>query len=496
MYVLTLFHVVQTSTSYTRLIASVYLFAYIASNLLIYTLLYTRLSFTHFFYADPWDGTANSTITAILMWEPMVCIAMSLFRVICACDAWRRCAEKSAKKKKEQTNLPATSTCQPQVAVIMPIYNEPIASLMQAINSVTESKYPSERLHLVLAFDADEISPLFRAVVYCLTSNNPHPDYTILSTQNGLTSLGMSNDASNYAALQNATYRGVFVTICRFPHGGKRHAQKCSFEHLEGIYQGLLVKPLLLFIDSDIELDGEAILEFVEELNRPGGNREALTGLVTCKTKNTFSFWSVLQDTEYIESQMLHRNAEDYLGALTMMRFETLARVAPKYFSSMVATDSFDFSRRHLGEDRYLTHLIMEDAPQKYRIGFCSSARCKTEACLSLVSFLKQRRRWYLGTVTNEIYQLTSAKLWTQYPLLNILSAFAAQNNVPLISIVLLEEQLRSDRVVTTYLYVALAYGPIWLFVILFGFRLNRKKIACFYPLTLIALPVLAAAYQ
>ncbi|KAJ3067784.1 hypothetical protein HDU98_009022 [Podochytrium sp. JEL0797] len=62
--------------------------------------------------------------------------------------------------------------------------------------------------------------------------------------------------------------------------------------------------------------------------------------------------------------------------------------------------------------------------------------------------------------------------------------------------IALLEEQLRSDRVVTTYLYIALANGPIWLFVIVFGFRLNRKKIACFYPLTLIALPVLAAAYQ
>ena len=73
-----------------------------------------------------------------------------------------------------------------------------------------------------------------------------------------------------------------------------------------------------------------------------GLHREALTGLITCKTSNSTNLWKLLQDTEYIESQMLQRTTEDYLGsvsclpgALTMIRFESLQSVASHYFNQM-----------------------------------------------------------------------------------------------------------------------------------------------------------------
>jgi hypothetical protein len=79
-------------------------------------------------------------------------------------------------------------------------------------------------------------------------------------------------------------------------------------------------KPLLLFIDSDIQLDVLAINYFIFDLfQHKGLHREALTGLITCKTERTYNLWKVLQDTEYIESQMLQRTTEDYLGSVSCL---------------------------------------------------------------------------------------------------------------------------------------------------------------------------------
>ena len=196
-----------------------------------------------------------------------------------------------------------------------------------------KSKYPKERMHLLLAFDDDKITPLYRAVMYCLTAD---PDneitYEGLENERRLRKLGVSKNEEDFPLIGDLTYRGLQVTPCRFPHGGKRHAQMKAFEHLDSKWSSSVEKPLLLFIDSDIELDMYAINYFVYDLNRHAGlHREALTGLITCKTAGTYSLIKVLQDTEYIESQVLQRNTEDYLGsvsclpgALTMVRFESL----------------------------------------------------------------------------------------------------------------------------------------------------------------------------
>jgi chitin synthase len=269
-------------------------------------------------------------------------------------------------------------------------------------------------------------------------------------------------------------------------------------------YRSLKVKPLLLFIDSDIELESTAMSHFVYDMNRNVGiNREALTGLITCKTANTWSFYKLMQDTEYIESQMLQRNTEDYLGsvsclpgALTMVRFEALQRVAGKYFGSMTAEDNFDFNRTHLGEDRYLTHLLMEDRAEKYRIGFCPAARCKTEGCDSFRSLMKQRRRWYLGTVTNEIYMLTSPILWRQFTGLNILISLSALKNGPLFVYVFFLEAALGHGTLITIGFAVLIFVPIWLFVSSWAFYINRIKVAFVYPLLLLFLPILSAIFQ
>jgi chitin synthase len=342
--------------------------------------------------------------------------------------------------------------------------------------------------------------------MYALTEDGKGKkiEYQGLEDEQRLKKLKVSTNVEDYPVIGDIDYRGLHVSPCRFPHGGKRHAQMKAFEYLDAKYSKVETPPLLLFIDSDIELDRYAINHFVYELNRHAGvKREALTGLITCKTAGTYSIIRVLQDCEYIESQMMARNTEDYLGsvsclpgALTMVRFNVLKRVAKTYFSEMEASDNVDFARCHLGEDRYLTHLIMESRKEKHRIGYCLAAKCKTEACEDFRTLLKQRRRWYLGTLANEIFMLTSPILWRQFPALNFLVSLQALKNGPLFLYVFISESLLGKGTLLTIGFAVLIFGPIWLFVSAFGISINRKKVIWAYPLIVLSLPIMSAMFQ
>ena len=163
----------------------------------------------------------------------------------------------------------------------------------------------------------------------------------------------------------------------------------------------------------------------------------------------------------------------------------------------MNASGNVDFARTHLGEDRYLTHLLMEARREKHRIGFCAAARCKTEACGSFWELLKQRRRWYLGTLTNEIYMLTSPVIWRQFPALNVLISLSAVKNGPLLVLVFISETLLNglDSLLPLVLFV-LTVLPIWLFVASYGMAINRKKIIWCYPFIILVLPFMASWFQ
>ena len=93
-------------------------------------------------------------------------------------------------------------------------------------------------------------------------------------------------------------------------------------------------------------------------------------------------------------------------GALTVVRISAMRELARVYFAQADADSTFEFCRRKLGEDRYLTHLAMEAFPA-YSIGFIPDAISKTEAPDNFANLLKQRRRWLLGSLANEVYCLT-----------------------------------------------------------------------------------------
>lgn len=375
-------------------------------------------------------------------------------------------------------------TSAPKVVIVMPCYKEDPDVLVTAINSVVDCDYPPSCIHVFLSFDGDQEDELYL---------------------NTIEKLGVPLTLETYPKSIDVTYRAARITISRFPHGGKRHCQKRSFKLIDKVYQQYLKRNdnlFILFIDSDCILDRVCLQNFVYDMELSPGNRRdmlAMTGVITSTTKS-HSLITLLQDMEYIHGQLFERTVESGCGAvtclpgaLTMLRFSAFRRMAKYYFADKAeqCEDLFDFAKGHLGEDRWLTHLFMIGAKKRYQIQMCTSAFCKTEAVQTVRSLIKQRRRWFLGFITNEVCMLTDWRLWKRYPIL--LTVRFMQNTIRttalLFFIMLLAIITTTKKVADLPVgFIAISLGLNWLMMIYFGMKLKRFKI-WLYPLMFILNP-------
>nr|KMM67908.1 class VI chitin synthase [Coccidioides posadasii RMSCC 3488] len=372
----------------------------------------------------------------------------------------------------------------PKTVIVMPVYKEEPPVLIKAINSVVDCDYPAECIHVFLSFDGDQVDELYLKVV-------EH--------------LGVPINLKRYPQSIDVTYKGSRITISRFKHGGKRHCQKQTFRLIDRVYENYLRRNddlFVLFIDSDCILDRVCLQNFMYDMElKPGSKRNmlAMTGVITSTTQKT-SLITLLQDMEYIHGQLFERSVESGCGAvtclpgaLTILRFSAFRKMAKYYFSDKAGqcTDLFDFGKCHLGEDRWLTHLFMIGARERYQIQMCTSAFCKTEAVQTFRSLLKQRRRWFLGFITNEVCMLTDARLWFRYPVLCLVRFM--QNTIRttalLFFIMVISIITTSNRVSNLPVgFIAVSLGLNYLLMFYFGLKLRRYK-AWLYPMMFILNP-------
>ncbi|KAI9851880.1 MAG: hypothetical protein M1838_002451 [Thelocarpon superellum] len=375
-------------------------------------------------------------------------------------------------------------TTAPKVVIVMPCYKEVPDVLVTAVDSVVDCDYPPTCLHVFLSFDGDQEDELYLKTIE---------------------KLGVPLTSASYPPSIDVTYRSTRVTVSRFPHGGKRHCQKRTYKLIDKIYAEYLLRNdnlFILFIDSDCILDKVCIQNFVYEMElKPGSEQKmlAMTGVITSTTeKNTLI--TLLQDMEYIHGQLFERSVESGCGsvtclpgALTILRFSAFRTMAKYYFADKAeqCDDLFDYGKCHLGEDRWLTHLFMIGAQERYQIGMCTGAFCKTEAVQTYRSLLKQRRRWFLGFITNEACMLTDVRLWIKYPVLCLIRL--AQNTIRttalLFFIMMLSIITTSNKVQNLPVgFIAVSLGLNWLLMIYFGIRLRRFKV-WLYPLMFVVNP-------
>ncbi|KAF4622662.1 hypothetical protein G7Y89_g14363 [Cudoniella acicularis] len=372
----------------------------------------------------------------------------------------------------------------PKVVIVMPCYKEEPDILVTAIDSVVDCDYPPSCIHVFLSFDGDQEDELYL---------------------NTIEKLGVPLSLDSYPKSIDVTYRTARITVSRFPHGGKRHCQKATFKLIDKVYTEYLKRNdnlFILFIDSDCILDRVCLQNFVYDMElSPGNTRDmlAMTGVITSTTKK-HSLITLLQDMEYIHGQLFERTVESGCGAvtclpgaLTMLRFSAFRRMAKYYFADKAeqCEDLFDYGKCHLGEDRWLTHLFMIGAKKRYQIQMCTSAFCKTEAVQTYRSLIKQRRRWFLGFITNEVCMLTDMRIWKRYPILavvrfmqNTIRTTALLFFIMVLSIITTSKKVQNLPVG----FIAISLGLNWAMMIYFGAKLKRFKI-WLYPLMFIVNP-------
>lgn len=379
----------------------------------------------------------------------------------------------------------------PKVVIVMPCYNEVPEILLTAVDSIVDGDYPPSCVHIFLSFDGADENELYLKTIE---------------------SLGVPLSLESYPMSLDVVYRGMRVTVSRFPHGGKRHCQKKTFKLIDRIYEAYLKRNdnlFILFIDSDCILDKVCIQNFVYEMElKPGSKKNmlAMTGVITSTAKKQ-TLITLLQDIEYIHGQLFERSVESACGsvtclpgALTILRFSAFRKMAKYYFADKAeqCDDLFDYGKCHLGEDRWLTHLFMIGAKERYQIQMCTGAFCKTEAVLNYASLLKQRRRWFLGFITNEVCMLTDIRLWKRYPILLVVRFM--QNTIrttALIFLVLVISLLTTTQKVSQLPvgFIAISLGLNWALMFYFGVKLGRYK-ALLYPLMFIVNPFFNWVYM
>lgn len=379
----------------------------------------------------------------------------------------------------------------PKVVIIMPCYQEIPDVLMRTIDSLVDCEYPPSCLHIFLSFDGDQEDELYL---------------------HSIEKLGVPLTLDTYPKSIDVTYRSCRITVSRFPHGGKRHCQKKTFQLIDKIYAEYLKRNdnlFVLFIDSDCILDKVCIQNFMYEMELKPGSKQnmlAMTGVITSTTEKN-SLITILQDMEYIHGQLFERSVESGCGAvtclpgaLTILRFSAFRRMAKYYFADKAeqCEDLFDYGKCHLGEDRWLTHLFMIGAKERYQIQMNTGAFCKTEAVQTYASLLKQRRRWFLGFITNEVCMLTDIRLWRRYPILcivrfmqNTIRTTALLFFIMVISIITTSQKIDNLPVG----FIAVSLGLNWILMLYFGAKLGRYKIML-YPIMFVINPFFNWCYM
>jgi len=387
--------------------------------------------------------------------------------------------------RKKNLSLIVDARAAPKVVIVMPCYHEEPDVLITAIDSVVDCDYPPSCIHVFLSFDGDQQDDLYLDTIKRL----------------GVPIV----EGKVYPKSMDVVYRTARITVSRFPHGGKRKCQKCTYKLIDRVYTDYQKRNdnlYILFIDSDCILDRACLQNFMYYMELSPGNRGnmlAMTGVITSTTKK-HSLITLLQDMEYVHGQLFERTVETACGsvtclpgALTMLRFSSFRTMAKYYFEDKAekCTDLFDYGKCHLGEDRWLTHLFMVGAKKAYQIQMCPSAFCKTEAVQTFSSLVKQRRRWFLGFITNEVCMMTDRRLWNKYPLLLVVRFM--QNTIrttALLFFIMVISLMTTSKTIHNLPvgFIAVSLGLNWLLMIYFGIKLHRYKVML-YPLLFVINP-------
>ncbi|KAJ9262091.1 CAZyme family GT2 [Paecilomyces variotii] len=330
----------------------------------------------------------------------------------------------------------------------VPAYTEDEESLRRAIDSMARMKYDDKRKLLCIICDGMIIGqgndrPTPRIVLDILgVPDNVDPEpLSFESLGEGLKQHNMAKVYSGLYEVQGHIVPFLVVVkvgkpseVSRPGNRGKRDSQMVLMRFLNRVHYNLPMSPMelemhhqirniigvnptfyefILQVDADTVVAPDAATRFVSSFI----SDTRLIGLCgeTALSNAKSSIVTMIQVYEYYISHNLTKAFESLFGSVTclpgcfsMYRIRTAETAKPLFVSkeivqaySEIRVDTLHMKNLlHLGEDRYLTTLLMKHHPT-FKTKFISSAQAWTIAPDSWTVFLSQRRRWINSTVHN-----------------------------------------------------------------------------------------------
>lgn len=392
----------------------------------------------YLFYVGDVD-TRNSTKCVFAKWL-LLAISILLVSVI----LFKFLAALQFGKKNMPENLDKFLIC------TVPVYTEDEDSLRRAIDSAARMKYDDKRKLLFIICDGMIIGqgndrPTPRIVLDILGVSeavDPEP-LSFESLGEGMKQHNMGKVYSGLYEVQGHIVPFVVVVkvgkpseVSRPGNRGKRDSQMVLMRFLNRVHYNLPMAPLelelhhqirniigvnptfyefLLQIDADTVVAPDAATRFIAAFLHD----TRLLGLCgeTALSNAKASFTTMMQVYEYYISHNLTKAFESLFGSVTclpgcfsMYRIRAAETGKPLFVSKDVV-ENYAVNRvdtlhmknlLHLGEDRYLTTLLLKHHAQ-YKTKYIFRAHAWTIAPDDFKVFISQRRRWINSTVHNLI---------------------------------------------------------------------------------------------
>ncbi|EKG14177.1 Cytochrome b5 [Macrophomina phaseolina MS6] len=390
----------------------------------------------YLFYVGDVD-TRNSTRCLFAKWL-LLAISILLVSVI----AFKFLAALQFGRKNVPENLDKFVIC------TVPVYTEDEESLRRAIDSAARMKYDDKRKLLFIVCDGMIIGqgndrPTPRIVLDILGVSeavDPEP-LSFESLGEGMKQHNMGKIYSGLYEVQGHIVPFIVVVKVGKPsevqkpgNRGKRDSQMVLMRFLNRVHYNLPMTPMelemhhqirniigvnptfyefLLQIDADTVVAPDAATRFVASFLHD--TRLIAVCGETALSNAKHSFVTMMQVYEYYISHNLTKAFESLFGSVTclpgcfsMYRIRAAETGKPLFVSKEVV-ENYAINRvdtlhmknlLHLGEDRYLTTLLLKYHSQ-FKTKYIMRAHAWTIAPDSFAVFMSQRRRWINSTVHN-----------------------------------------------------------------------------------------------
>ena len=340
----------------------------------------------------------------------------------------------------------------------IPAYTEDEESIRRAIDSAARMRYDDKRKLLCIVCDGMIIGqgndrPTPRIVLDILgvsESVDPEP-LSFESLGEGLKQHNMGKVYSGLYEVQGHIVPFMVVVkvgkpseVSRPGNRGKRDSQMILMRFLNRVHYNLAMSPLELemyhqirniigvnptFYEFMLQIDADTVVASDSATRMVAAflNDTRLIAVCgeTALTNAKASFITMIQVYEYWISHNLAKAFESLFGTVTclpgcfsMYRIRAAETGKPLFVSreivdnyAAIRVDTLHMKNLlHLGEDRYLTTLLLKFHP-KYKTKYIFTAHAWTIAPDSWSVFMSQRRRWINSTVHNLVELLPMSQL-------------------------------------------------------------------------------------